>query len=121
MDILYLLIPLSALLVLAIIGVFGWALYRGQFDDLDEEGERILRDDASAGVDAAAPVRASDATHADGGPRRAAPAAAVAALRVPYERSGRIDVNQASIPAPVEESTSRPSARAEESSSRGEV
>jgi cbb3-type cytochrome oxidase maturation protein len=45
MEILYLLIPLSALLVLAIIGVFGWALYRGQFEDLDEEGERILLDD----------------------------------------------------------------------------
>ena len=42
MDILYLLVPLSAVLVLAIIGVFGWALNRGQFDDLEREGERIL-------------------------------------------------------------------------------
>ncbi|MGM9491277.1 cbb3-type cytochrome oxidase assembly protein CcoS [Ideonella sp. YS5] len=42
MDILYLLIPLSAVLVLAIIGIFGWALNRGQFDDLQREGERIL-------------------------------------------------------------------------------
>ncbi len=42
MDILYLLIPLSAVLVLAIIGVFGWALNAGQFDALDAEGERIL-------------------------------------------------------------------------------
>lgn len=42
MDILYLLVPLSAVLVLAIIGVFGWALQRGQFDDLEREGERIL-------------------------------------------------------------------------------
>ena len=32
MDILYLLIPLSAVLVLLIIGVFGWALHRGQFN-----------------------------------------------------------------------------------------
>ncbi len=46
MDILYLLIPLSALLVLAIIGIFGWALTRGQFEDLEHEGERILQDDA---------------------------------------------------------------------------
>lgn len=47
MDILYLLIPMSALLVLALLGVFGWALNRGQFDDLDEEGLRILdADDA---------------------------------------------------------------------------
>jgi cbb3-type cytochrome oxidase maturation protein len=51
MDILYLLIPLSAVLVLMIIGVFGWALHRGQFDDLEREGERILQQDVSA-VDA---------------------------------------------------------------------
>lgn len=50
MDILYLLIPLSAVLVLAILGVFGWALYRGQFDDLEREGERILESD-DHGVD----------------------------------------------------------------------
>ncbi len=46
MDILYLLIPFSAVLVLAIIGVFAWALHRGQFDDLDVEGARILEDEA---------------------------------------------------------------------------
>jgi cbb3-type cytochrome oxidase maturation protein len=45
MDILYLLIPLSAVLVLAIIGVFGWALHGGQFDDLEQHGELILLDD----------------------------------------------------------------------------
>jgi cbb3-type cytochrome oxidase maturation protein len=57
-DILYLLIPLSAVLVLLIIGVFGWALHRGQFDDVEREGSRILEaeapavdgDQASAGV-----------------------------------------------------------------------
>ena len=42
MDILYLLIPLSSVLVLGIVGVFAWALHRGQFDDIDREGERIL-------------------------------------------------------------------------------
>jgi cbb3-type cytochrome oxidase maturation protein len=42
MDILYLLIPLSALLVLALLGVFAWALNNGQFDDLQREGDRIL-------------------------------------------------------------------------------
>jgi len=47
MEILYLLIPLSAALVLIILGVFGWALHRGQFEDLDREGERILQYDAS--------------------------------------------------------------------------
>lgn len=45
MDILYLLIPLSTALVLLILGVFAWALHRGQFDDLDREGERILQYD----------------------------------------------------------------------------
>jgi cbb3-type cytochrome oxidase maturation protein len=48
MDILYLLIPFSTVLVLTIIGVFAWALHRGQFDDLDLEGERILEDEGSA-------------------------------------------------------------------------
>lgn len=47
MDILYLLIPLSAVLVLLIIAVFGWAVSRGQFEDLEQEGERILQADAS--------------------------------------------------------------------------
>jgi len=42
MDILYLLIPFSALLVLAILAVFAWALRGGQFDDLEREGQRIL-------------------------------------------------------------------------------
>ncbi len=42
MDILFLLIPMSSVLVLAIVGVFAWALARGQFDDLEQEGARIL-------------------------------------------------------------------------------
>ena len=44
MDILYLLIPFSVLLVLALLGIFAWALNGGQFDDLQREGERILAD-----------------------------------------------------------------------------
>ena len=48
MDSLYLLIPFSALVVLALIAVFGWALFGGQFDDLEREGMRILSDDTSA-------------------------------------------------------------------------
>ncbi|MEY2890459.1 MAG: hypothetical protein RJA98_367 [Pseudomonadota bacterium] len=46
MDILYLLIPMSVLLVFGIIAIFAWALQGGQFDDLAREGERIL--DATA-------------------------------------------------------------------------
>jgi len=45
MEILYLLIPLSVVLVLLIIGVFWWALQSGQFDNIEREGERILRQD----------------------------------------------------------------------------
>ena len=45
MEVLYLLIPLSVLLVLGIIGLFGWALQGGQFDNIEREGERILRGD----------------------------------------------------------------------------
>ena len=44
MDILYLLIPLSVVLVLGIIGVLGWSVFSGQFDDLEQQGERILED-----------------------------------------------------------------------------
>lgn len=45
MDILYLLIPLSVLLVFVIIGVFWWALHSGQFDNIEREGKRILGGD----------------------------------------------------------------------------
>lgn len=45
MDVLYLLIPVSILLVFAVIGVFWWALQSGQFDNIEREGERILRGD----------------------------------------------------------------------------
>jgi cbb3-type cytochrome oxidase maturation protein len=48
MESLWMLIPVSAVLVLAIIGIFGWALHKGQFDDLEGEGERILTGDAPA-------------------------------------------------------------------------
>ena len=45
MDILYLLIPLSLVLVFAIGAVFWWALRSGQFDDLEGPAHRILMDD----------------------------------------------------------------------------
>ena len=44
MDILYLLIPLSVILVFFILGGLWWAIERGQFEDIESEGERILRD-----------------------------------------------------------------------------
>ena len=45
MDILFLLIPLSVALVLLILGGLWWAIDRGQFEGVDQEGERILRND----------------------------------------------------------------------------
>lgn len=45
MDILFMLIPLSVGLGLLILGALAWAVYRGQFDSLDAEGERILGGD----------------------------------------------------------------------------
>jgi cbb3-type cytochrome oxidase maturation protein len=45
MDILFILIPLSVALGLLILGALGWAVWRGQFDGIDAEGERILKSD----------------------------------------------------------------------------
>ena len=45
MDILYLLIPLSVVLVFAIGAVFWYALRSGQFDDLEGPGFEVLLDD----------------------------------------------------------------------------
>jgi len=45
MDILFILIPLSVALALLILGALGWAVWRGQFEGVDAEGERILRSD----------------------------------------------------------------------------
>ena len=45
MEILYLLIPVSVVLVFVIGVVFSWAVKRGQFDDLEGPGYRILMDD----------------------------------------------------------------------------
>ncbi len=67
MDSLYLLIPLSAVLVLGILGVFGWAVHRGQFEDLEGEAERILTDEAppldGGQVSAAARSEQSEVRH----------------------------------------------------------
>lgn len=47
MDILFLLIPLSVVLVFLIMAVFAWAIQSGQFDDLDREGQRIFEADTA--------------------------------------------------------------------------
>jgi cbb3-type cytochrome oxidase maturation protein len=43
MDILFLLVPLSVLLALGVMGVLAWAVWSGQFEELDSEGERIFQ------------------------------------------------------------------------------
>jgi len=45
LETLYLLIPLSVVLVLAAGAVFWWALASGQFDDLEGPAHRILMDE----------------------------------------------------------------------------
>jgi cbb3-type cytochrome oxidase maturation protein len=44
MDILFILIPLSVLLALGVIAVLGWAVWTGQFEDVDKEGSCIFHD-----------------------------------------------------------------------------
>lgn len=45
MNVLYVLIPLSLVLLIIAIGVFFWAVGSGQFDDLETPAWRILMDD----------------------------------------------------------------------------
>lgn len=66
MDVLFLLIPLSVVLVFLIGAVFWLALRGGQFDDLESPGLKVLLDDdkpeqtaAEAGVDDDAGGRSS--------------------------------------------------------------
>ena len=47
MEFLYLLIPLSVLLVLGIGTLLAWSVMSGQFDDIEDEGQRILHDEAA--------------------------------------------------------------------------
>ena len=47
MDILYLLIPVSVVIVFAIGVVFWWANASGQFDELDRGAESVVDDDES--------------------------------------------------------------------------
>jgi cbb3-type cytochrome oxidase maturation protein len=46
-DILYLLIPVSIVIVFAIGAVFWWAIASGQFDELDREAGSVVEDDES--------------------------------------------------------------------------
>lgn len=45
MEMLYLLVPLSLMLVLAVVVVLWWAVQDGQFEDLEGADQAILMDD----------------------------------------------------------------------------
>ena len=45
MEILYLLIPVSLAVVLAIGAIFWWAVGSGQFDDMEGPAHRVVTDD----------------------------------------------------------------------------
>lgn len=49
MESLYLLIPLSVVLVLLVGGVLVWAVMSGQFEELDDAGRRVLDEDGQDG------------------------------------------------------------------------
>ncbi|BAP54975.1 cytochrome oxidase maturation protein, cbb3-type [Thioploca ingrica] len=57
MNILYLLIPISLVMIGLIIGVFLWAIKSGQFDDLEGPSHEILMDN-------------DEATPAEGSPKK---------------------------------------------------
>jgi len=48
MDSLYLLIPISLVLVLLVGGLLAWAVLGGQFEDLEREGAQVLDEDGKA-------------------------------------------------------------------------
>ncbi|NJO17605.1 MAG: cbb3-type cytochrome oxidase assembly protein CcoS [Thioploca sp.] len=50
MNILYLLIPISLVMIGLIIGIFFWAIKSGQFDDLDGPAHEILMDNDEVAV-----------------------------------------------------------------------
>lgn len=51
MDVLYLLVPLSVVLVFAVGAVFWWALNNRQFDDLDDASTQLLADNDTPGTE----------------------------------------------------------------------
>lgn len=55
MEILYLLIPVSVVLVFAIAVAFWWSVRSGQFDDLEGPGFKILMDDDGPDIPTSVP------------------------------------------------------------------
>lgn len=72
MEILYLLIPLSVVLVFLIGWAFWWSVRSGQFDDLEGPAYRVLMDNDKAPDDASKDggKASRDEKHADGADER---------------------------------------------------
>ncbi len=60
MEILYLLIPVSVVLVFAIAVAFWWSVRSGQFDDLEGPGFKILMDDDGPDIPTSPQARKDD-------------------------------------------------------------
>lgn len=66
MEILFILIPLSLLLVAAMLWAFGWSVRNGQFDDLQRHGHDLLFDEEPpsqevvVAEEAASPIASND-------------------------------------------------------------
>jgi cbb3-type cytochrome oxidase maturation protein len=67
MDIVFLLVPMSAILVLFVVIVLWWAIYDEQFDNLDAMGVAILEEDLRANPK---PERRLDQDQYAGQPRK---------------------------------------------------
>lgn len=59
METLYLLIPISVVLVFAIAVAFWWSVRSGQFDDMEGPAYRVLMDDDKPPAEPAAPQQKS--------------------------------------------------------------
>ena len=70
MEILYLLIPISVLLVFVIAAAFWWSLRSGQYDDLEGPGYRVIMDKDTAKVPATAEADGQDGRNDVGEARR---------------------------------------------------
>jgi cbb3-type cytochrome oxidase maturation protein len=45
MDVLFVLITLSVLMAIVVLGGLWWAIFHGQFEDIEEEAQRIMEQD----------------------------------------------------------------------------
>ncbi|PVY75374.1 cbb3-type cytochrome oxidase maturation protein [Tamilnaduibacter salinus] len=65
MEIVYLLVPLTLLLVAVGIGIFSWAVKNGQYDDLDGPAHQILYDDDEDMIPPGARANTNDAAETE--------------------------------------------------------